>query len=366
MLQFMEHKGICQASVLLNSFHQHNELEMAPVSASSPSDSSHLVDSLRNFPTALIMIATIPFVYVGYRICRTFIALAKAIFIYLIAPIFYSPDLTKFSNRWTVVSGGTDGIGKAYTIELAKRGLRKFVIIGRNQTKLSDVKAFLELTFGCRVKTFVFDFSKDDFELLRAYISDIDVGFVVNSVGVGRENLERYGDNPEADRQILKVNGLGAAEFLSLVLPAMEKSGGGQIVVLSSSQGYRPIPLLAAYSASKAVMSFLSEAIDREYPTISVQCLTPALIATKMVYYEKGSLFVVTPEHFCKEAVNSLGLTKKTSGCFNHEIQMLILHMFPWSILKYLIMPIYYHQRRRMTKYHAKIRQQPIRSSAKA
>lgn len=34
----------------------------------------------------------------------------------------------------------------------------------------------------------------------------------VNSVGVGRENLERYGDNPEADRQILKINGLGSAE----------------------------------------------------------------------------------------------------------------------------------------------------------
>lgn len=36
--------------------------------------------------------------------------------------------------------------------------------------------------------------------------------FVVNSVGVGREWMERYGDNPEADRRLLKVNGLGASE----------------------------------------------------------------------------------------------------------------------------------------------------------
>lgn len=62
------------------------------------------------------------------------------------------------------------------------------------------------------MKTYLFDFAKDDFEKLREYISDIDVGFVVNSVGVGRENLERYGDNPEADRYILRINGLGAAE----------------------------------------------------------------------------------------------------------------------------------------------------------
>lgn len=38
-----------------------------------------------------------------------------------------------------VVSGGTDGIGKAYAFELAKRGLRKFYLIGRNQSKLEQV-----------------------------------------------------------------------------------------------------------------------------------------------------------------------------------------------------------------------------------
>lgn len=38
------------------------------------------------------------------------------------------------------MSGGTDGIGKAYTLELAKRGLRKFVLIGRNPKKLEAVK----------------------------------------------------------------------------------------------------------------------------------------------------------------------------------------------------------------------------------
>ncbi|VDO26109.1 unnamed protein product [Haemonchus placei] len=335
---------------------------MAPVPAAL--DSTPFMDSLHR---PLLMLAVIPFVYIGYRFCRTIIALTKAIFIYVIAPLFYKPNLSQYVNRWTVVTGGTDGIGKAYVTELAKRGLRKFVLIGRNPTKLSDVKTFLELTYGCRVKTYLFDFSKDDFAPLREYLSEIDIGFVVNSVGVGRENLERYGDNPEADQQILRVNGLGAAEFLSMVLPPMERCGGGQIVVLSSSQGIKPIPLLAAYSSAKSVLVFLSEAIDREYRTISVQCLTPALVATKMVYYEKGSTFVVTPENFVKEAVNTIGLTKKTSGCFNHEIQMLVYHLFPWTILKYLLMPIYYHHRKRMDKIHAKAKHQLIaRSSAKA
>lgn len=198
----------------------------------------------------------------------------------------------------------------------------------------------------------MFDFGSGDFSSLRDYISDIDVGFVVNSVGTGRDNLERYGDNPDEDTQILRVNGMGAAEFLSCVLPPMEKSGGGQIVVLSSSQGVRPIPMLAAYCATKALMTFLCESIDREYSTINVQTLIPALVATKMTYYTKGSTFVVTPENFCHQAVGSIGLTKKTAGCLNHELQMLGFHLFPWTILKYLIMPIYYHQRKRVTELH--------------
>ncbi|CAJ0932235.1 unnamed protein product, partial [Mesorhabditis belari] len=292
--------------------------------------------------------------YLAYRFCRTALALVEAVFVYWLAPFLWAPDLRKFEHRWTVVSGGTDGIGRAYVHELARRGLRKFVLIGRSREKLQDVQDFLELTFKCRVRTILFDFETGDYEKLREQIDGIDIGFVVNSVGVGRENLERYGDNPSADRQILRVNAIGSAEFLSLVLPTMERHGGGQIVVLSSSQGYRPIPLLAAYCASKAVMSFLSECIDREYKTIRVQYLTPALVATKMVYYTQGGLFVVTPEKFAREAVGTIGLSKVTSGCFNHEIQMLLRHLIPWSLLKYLIMPIYYFHQYRMTKYHAR------------
>jgi short-subunit dehydrogenase len=97
----------------------------------------------------------------------------------------------------------------------------------------------------------LFDFYSGDFTKLRADLASVDIGLVVNSVGVGRELLERYGDNPAADHQLLRVNALGAAEFLSCVLRPMEEHGGGQIVVLSSTQGIRPIALLAAYSAAK-------------------------------------------------------------------------------------------------------------------
>ncbi|CAD5211082.1 unnamed protein product [Bursaphelenchus okinawaensis] len=296
-------------------------------------------------------VAYVPGVYVSYRLLRTFFAFVWAVALYKIIPQFYGPALQRYKSRWTVVSGGTDGIGKAYMFELARNGVKKFIIIGRNPQKLESVKEELEAK-DCQVLTFVFDFFDGDFKALRDYLSDKNIGFVVNSVGVGRQYLERYGDRPEADYQMLKVNGMGSAEFMSCVLPPMERNGGGQMVVLSSTQGIRPIPLLAAYSATKSLIAFLCECIDREYQTVNVQCLMPALVATNMTYYNKGSLFVVTPEQFAKEAVRTLGLSKCTSGCFNHELQCLIRHLFPWTILKHLMMPIYWRQQNRMLKLH--------------
>ncbi|CEF59746.1 Estradiol 17-beta-dehydrogenase 12 [Strongyloides ratti] len=301
-----------------------------------------------------IIILWIILSYITYRITKTIFKFIQIIFIYVILPIFYLPSFKIYEERWIVVSGGTDGIGKAYIFELARRGLKKFVIIGRNPKKVNDIKNELEKKYNCKIQTYIFDFYNGDFNKLRQFLNNINIGFVLNSVGVGRKYLERFGDNPEADEQIIKVNCYSAAEFMGCCLPIMEKNGGGQFVVLSSSQGVKPIPLLASYSASKSFLSFICECINREYKTINVQILIPALVATNMTFYKKGSLFVVTPEAFVKQAVSTVGIIKKTAGCLNHEIQMLLYQLLPWSILKHLILPIYWIHKKRMIKMHGK------------
>ncbi|EYB98532.1 hypothetical protein Y032_0130g1524 [Ancylostoma ceylanicum] len=114
---------------------------------------------------------------------------------------------------------------------------------------------------------------------------------------------------------------------------------------------------------------FVASKIFGSYYDILSERTQNAVAESNDVAEEKGSLFVVTPEQFAKQAVNTIGLTSKTSGCFNHEIQMLLRHLFPWAILKYLIMPIYYYQQQRMDRIHtsmSKEKQHTIRSSAKA
>jgi len=60
----------------------------------------------------------IALIYLGVNLLRTVIGIVNFIFIYFLRP---AKNL-KFYGSWAVVTGGTDGIGRAYCIELAKRG----------------------------------------------------------------------------------------------------------------------------------------------------------------------------------------------------------------------------------------------------
>lgn len=112
---------------------------------------------------------------------------------------------------------------------MARRGIRKFLLIGRNPLKLKNTKSelgaffdlwilykfFIENEFSeCEIDTLLFDFFDGDFKELRNALSCLDIGLAINSVGVGRNLIEKFGDTPEADFQLLRVNGLGAAEVL--------------------------------------------------------------------------------------------------------------------------------------------------------
>lgn len=85
----------------------------------------------------------------------------------------------------------------------------------------------------------------------------------------------------------------------------------------------------------QVMLSFLCESINREWPTVKVQCLTPALVATKMTHYDNNykSLFVKNAHDFAREAINTIGLASMTSGCFNHELQVIIVTMFPLPLM---------------------------------
>ena len=72
-----------------------------------------------------------------------------------------SIDLAKYKGQWAVVTGATDGIGKAFAFALAKKGVN-VVLISRTQAKLDAVAAEIREKHGVEVKTIPVDFVQDD------------------------------------------------------------------------------------------------------------------------------------------------------------------------------------------------------------
>ncbi|KAJ8951942.1 hypothetical protein NQ318_013609 [Aromia moschata] len=89
------------------------------------------------------------------------------------------------TGKWAVVTGATDGIGKAYAELLAKKGL-KIVLISRTQSKLDDVAKEIEQKYNVETKTIAANFTNTTviYSEIDKQLTGLDIGVLVNNVGM--------------------------------------------------------------------------------------------------------------------------------------------------------------------------------------
>lgn len=263
---------------------------------------------------------------------------------HVLTPVY---NLDHLAESWTVITGGTDGIGRAYIEELAKtRGMRKFFLIGRNPRKLDTVVKQLRERYGAECKTVVFDFESENYNVLEEELKTLDVGILVNCAGIAPDKVANFMELSEGlPSKILRVNLMSNIKMNEIVIPGMVRRNRGCVVNVSSMTGWRPLPYLSTYPASKAAVSFFSDALSDEFrhTNIRIQCLVPLLVATKVASYETSeanNVLVVTPEHYAKQAVRALGRFEIITGCFQHDIQIAFGTLISFWMFKLLYVPL--------------------------
>ncbi|NWR87962.1 HSDL1 protein, partial [Furnarius figulus] len=246
-------------------------------------------------------------------------------------------DLIKKYGKWAVVTGSTDGIGKALAEELAKRGVN-IILVSRNKEKLEAVSRSISETYKVETDFIVADFSKgrEPYPAIKEGLKDRDVGILVNNVGVFYDWQDYFANLSEDILwDIIHVNIASANMMTHIVLQGMLKKKRGAIVNISSTFCCQPTPLAAVYGASKSYVDYFSRALHYEYASkgIFVQCLIPGATATKMIafnsYVSKRSFFVPTAEEYASHAVSTLGLSKRTAGYWKHAIMFKLAELLP-------------------------------------
>ncbi|KAF3103570.1 hypothetical protein TWF102_003753 [Orbilia oligospora] len=188
---------------------------------------------------------------------------------------------------WALITGSSDGIGKALAIELAGKGFN-IIVHGRTPSKIAKLAADLEAQYKIKTKTIALDATDPvlslDEPVLNA-IGDTKVTILINCVGGISIAAKRVYDpmvertESEIDR-VFSINGRFMTQLIRILLPRTTEPG---IIINVGSTSAYGLPWVQLYSAAKGYLNSLSIALNAEmYATgrdIEVMAVTPGSVA---------------------------------------------------------------------------------------
>ncbi|KAJ7557120.1 hypothetical protein O6H91_05G111800 [Diphasiastrum complanatum] len=189
-------------------------------------------------------------------------------------------NLSKTYGTWAVVTGATDGIGRAFCFQLAKKRIN-VVLIGRSKTKLEDLVKEIQTGYGVDARYAEVDFTHPDLDAGMASIAKavtgLEVGILINNVGMSYPYARFFHElDSELMSNLIRVNIDVTTRMVQLVLPGMlQRKRGAIINIGSGAASIMPAdPLYTLYAATKAFVDQFSRSLYVEYKHsgIDVQC----------------------------------------------------------------------------------------------
>jgi 3-oxoacyl-[acyl-carrier protein] reductase len=191
---------------------------------------------------------------------------------------------TGLADKVALVTGASQGIGRACAITLAAHGAT-VALAARNEEKLRAVATEITAASG-QAEPFVLDIAseasvKDTAKAVIAKFGRIDI--LVNNAGITRDMLLLRMKRADWD-DVIATNLTGTFLLTQAVLSSMMKSRWGRIINISSVVGETGQAGQANYAASKAGLIGFTKSLAREMASrnITANVVAPGMIETPM------------------------------------------------------------------------------------
>ena len=258
-------------------------------------------------------------------------------------------DLQKIYGKssYVLITGGSEGIGKAFAKEFAKRGFN-LILMARNLTTLAEAQKEIQAEYSkVKVKIISFDFSKISEPENHNFISkfgldssEYDISIVVSNVGMSMGNFfEKISE--EKLKQVINVNCASHVilskqfrDYFELRNKNSEnKNLRSAFIQTSSFCALVPFPFYDLYGATKMFNLVLNENLASWDWNVDFYTYMPGYVSTKLNNFRSG-FFAIQPEESVREALINIGSERRVfCGHWKHELFGLILDLVPKSIL---------------------------------
>ncbi len=249
-------------------------------------------------------------------------------------------------KKSVILTGASDGIGRAMALELARRGY-SLGLISRRLELLEQIRGEC-LKIGATVVE-IESVDVTDETRFEAALDSLDRSlggaeiFVANAGVTGRSCFDENAW-PSA-KQTLLVNVMAAIHGLEAMKIKMLARGRGTLVGVSSVAGSRGMPTGGAYSSSKAALTTHLETmrVDLKSMGISVVTIAPGFIDTPLTKKNKGKMpFLMQPETAARIFVTAIEKKKAWEIAPRPYLYLYpILQMLPRTLFDFILSRTY-------------------------
>ncbi len=190
----------------------------------------------------------------------------------------------KLHDKVVVVTGGGSGIGRELVFGLLKRGARVAALDLNMETlketaeiaKAGDRLALFEGNIADRAAVMALP------EKIEAALGPVDA--VINNAGVIQPFVPFSELEIEVIDRVVDVNLVGPINMIKAFLPGLKTRPEAHLVNVASMGGFLPFPKQSMYSATKAGVKALTEALYQEHQgtSLSVSCVMPGAVQTNI------------------------------------------------------------------------------------
>ena len=176
---------------------------------------------------------------------------------------------------WAVVTGASDGIGRAFAESLAGSGLH-LVLVARREAALAELGTGLTARWGVHTRVVPADLATP--EGRRSVVDatiDTDVGLLVAAAGFGTSG-PFLDARLEDELEMLEVNCAAVTALSHHFGRRFAERGRGGLVLLSSLLAFQGVPRASTYAATKAYVQAFAEGLRRELSQSGVDVIASA------------------------------------------------------------------------------------------